>query len=111
VKFVFATNRPDHGLEPDLLARLSVIHLAPLSERRADIPHLFTHLLDQSFKAQNLPVEPTRAEIKTVHQVALMFDRFPRQNVRGLITVTDTIASQIAAGVPPKPQSPWASVT
>ncbi len=104
VKFVFATNRPGpyYDLEPDLLARLTVVNLPPLKQRIADIPDLFASMLRLSLRNAGCDLEPTMSTIEPPHHISLMMDGCERVNVRGLIAVADYIAAQVAMGVPPK---------
>ncbi|MCP4603797.1 MAG: FHA domain-containing protein [Proteobacteria bacterium] len=104
VQFLFASNEPvpTFGLERDLLARLRVVALAPLSERLADIPTIFDHLLTKALKEKDQKAEPIMELLTAEHYQKLMLHGFKRDNVRGLIDITDRITSDIAMGSDPQ---------
>jgi DNA-binding NtrC family response regulator len=104
VRFVFATNQPGptYGLEPDLLARLDVIELPPLSERVADIPRIFEHLMRKNVWKAHLELSMVMEYVTTPHYLALMFDGMKETNVRGLLTIVNDIVAILVEEYPPK---------
>lgn len=100
-RFVFASNAPlpSFGLAPDLLARLRVIPILPLKERKADIPVLFDHLLLTALERHREAPLPVLEILAADHYESLLLDGFAEDNVRGLIDLGDRIATRVAAGV------------
>lgn len=104
VLFIFAANipGPSYGLAPDLLARLRVVRVPPLTERTADIPTIFNHVLRAALSRQQLEHGPVMSLLKGDHYETLCLDGFPDDNVRGLIDLADRLATRVAAGVAPE---------
>ncbi len=104
VRFVLASNEggDTKGLAHDLYARLRIVTLPPLSERRADIPEIFVQLLKHSLQEHKIPAAPVIAALGADHFEALCLDGFESDNVRGLTDLTDRIATRIAVGRAPK---------
>ena len=102
VRFVLATNEPapTYGLAHDLLNRLMVVNVPALSERVADIPGIFDHLLKRAFEKAGLD-SPAEDMIDADHYEALMIDGFEKDNVRGLKDIADRIAAKINTGANP----------
>lgn len=103
-RFILASNQegPTRGLAHDLFARLRMVQLPPLSERRADIPSIFDTVLDRALKAQQQDPAAVQAILRAKHYEALCLDGFPLQNIRGLIDVAERIASYLAIGRNPE---------
>lgn len=104
VRLVFATNEPlspeglTEGLAPDLQARLHVVKVPPLAERRADVPAIFLHALGVAAAAAGVDAAPFVAELGADHFEALCLADWTDRNVRGLASLAaETIA---AAGSP-----------
>lgn len=100
VRFVFATNQPPpaYDLAHDLLARLRVVPVPSLSDRVADIPAIFIHVLTASLSRQEIPLAEVLPILRGDHFEVLCLDRFPKDNVRGLIDLSDRLATRMAAG-------------
>lgn len=103
VLFVFASNEdpPRYGLAKDVLARLRIVTIPPLNERRADIPEIFTHLLAQRLDALGCEVAEVFSRLSTSNYEALCLDEFP-DNVRGLIDIASRVASDVYEGRDPR---------
>jgi len=103
LRFVLASNAPapTYGLAHDILARLRVVHIPPLSERLADIPSIFNHLLVTALKKQGLRLDILNIFEADDYEI-LCLDSFEDKNVRDLIDITDRIATRIASGTPPE---------
>ena len=102
VRFVFASNQapPDYGLAHDLLARLRVVRILPLSERVADIPEIFTAVLNDVLRQRGLSSPAVFQELGSAHYEAMCLDGFGENNVRGIIDIADRIASMLSSGYP-----------
>jgi len=100
VQFIFASNAPapDYELAHDILARLRVVTIPPLSERRADIPTIFNAVLKKQLSQHNIPTRIIR-NIKADHYESLCLDSFPSDNVRGLVDLADRLATRIVTGI------------
>ncbi len=103
VRFLFASNEPapSFSLERDLLARLRVVAIPPLSERPADIPSIFDHVLTKALERTGSPAGPVLLLLTASHYESLMLDGFKEDNVRGLMDIADRIATRIASGTEP----------
>jgi len=103
VRLVLSSNMPGplFGLAHDLLSRLRVIQIPPLTERVADIPAIFDTLLHQSLMRQKITVEPVMSSLGADHYETLCIDGFVQDNVRGLIDLADRISTKIRSGVQP----------
>lgn len=101
VHFVLASNAPapTFDLAHDLLARLRVVKIPPLSDRTADVPAIFDAVLRSSLKKYDLPVDGVFRQLTTDHYEALCLEGFKDENVRGLGDIADRIATRIAAGI------------
>ena len=103
IRFVLASNKKGktNGLVKDLYNRLRVVDIPPLAQRRADIPELFTHLLDKAFDAQGISAPPAADLLRQAHYESLMLDGFEDANIRGLIGIADKIATRAATDASP----------
>ena len=103
IRFVMASNAPDpyHSMAHDLFARLRLISIPPLSERRADIPTIFDHVLAQKLAGYDIPLMSVLPCLKGDHYALLCQDAFPADNVRGLIDLADRISTKIASDTSP----------
>ncbi len=103
VRFVFASNEPppSFSLARDLLARLRVVTIPPLTDRPADIPSIFDHVLEKALERTGSPAGPVLSLLTASHYESLMLDGFKEDNVRGLIDIADRIATRIASGTEP----------
>lgn len=79
VALIFATNVPiDSGdLAPDLVARLQVIHVPPLAERRADLPAIFLAALSKAARPRGMPPAELIAHVDADHAGALCLGEHP----------------------------------
>ncbi len=104
VQFVMASNvpGPQYGLVKDLLARLRVVHIPPLSERLADIPAIFDNVMDLASKRQGVELRQVIEALNTVHYEELMLDGFREDNVRGLLDMADRVVTRCARGAAPR---------
>jgi DNA-binding NtrC family response regulator len=102
VRFVLASNMtpPTYGLADDLLARLRIVRLPPLSERLADIPLIFRVLLQRAFGAHDIDVKAQEL-LGPQHLEELCLHGFRRSNVRGLVDLSERIATRVAVGTAP----------
>ncbi len=102
VRFILASNAPPptYELAPDLLARLRVVPILPLSQRIADIPDIFNRALEKSFTQHGTDVQKVVSLLSADHYETLCLDGFPNDNIRGLLDIADRIGSSIATGVP-----------
>jgi DNA-binding NtrC family response regulator len=113
VRLVFATNEPlapggdVEGLAPDLLARLRLVSIPPLSERRADVPAIFLHALAGAAAAAGVDAAPFVAELGADHFEALCLEDWTGRNVRGLASLA---TEMIAAADTASPESPATAV-
>ena len=100
VRFVFASNEPGpgYGIEQDLLARLRVVNIPPLSKRKADIPDIFSHLLYCACEDAGINELKLVNAIGAFHYEVMMTDGFEENNVRGLVDIIDRIISKVRAG-------------
>lgn len=100
VRFVMASNSdgPMASMAHDLFARLRLVRMPSLRERRADIPAIFDYMLQK--KLDTFGIAPTAVSpcLKGEHYELLCLDGFEHDNVRGLIDIADRIATKIAAG-------------
>ncbi len=103
VSFIFASNAggPTYMLAEDLLARLRVISLPYLHQRRADIPQLFHYFLSEELKRLGIPPETVISCFQAQHHEILCFENFHADNMRGLIDVSLRIAGYINNGKTP----------
>lgn len=100
VRFLLASNDPQ-SIAPDLLGRLrQSLALSPLSERRADIPGIFNHILKTKLESYGISEKPIHAHLKGRHYELMCLDGFLRYNVRGIRQVADIIATKIGTGTP-----------
>ncbi len=104
VRFVFASNvpGPDHGLAHDLLARLRLVGIPALGDRRADVPAIFKDVLERALGHHGVGKDEVIPILSGDHYETLMLDGFKENNVRGLIDLADRIATRIEAGTEPK---------
>ena len=72
-----------------------------VGQRRADIPELFTLLLDKAFDAQGISAPPAADLLRQAHYESLMLDGFEDANIRGLIGIADKIATRAATDASP----------
>jgi DNA-binding NtrC family response regulator len=102
VRFVLASNEPGpgRGLAPDLYNRLREVSVPRLAHRRADIPSIFRHLLEQEIDRAGLDLDAEEL-LNEYHYEALILDGFEMDNVRGLNDVAERIATRIASGAEP----------
>lgn len=102
--FVLASNAPapDYGLTRDLLARLRVTIVPPLTDRIADIPEIFRHALEGALARNRSDAEEVLALIEADHFEAMCLDGFQDDNVRGILDLADRLASKIATGTSPR---------
>lgn len=100
IRVVMGSNReaPSYGLARDLLARLRIVPIPPISERIADIPTIFDHWLQKILDKLSLKIEDVKPEIKARHYESMVIDGFKKDNIRGLIDLADKIATRIGAG-------------
>jgi transcriptional regulator with AAA-type ATPase domain len=103
VRLILASNEPSplFGLAKDLVQRLRVVDIPPLSRRRADIPSLFTHMLEKSLKSVDADAPPVDKLIEVEHCQSMILDGFEAGNVRELIDLADRIATRIESGADP----------
>ncbi len=103
VQFVLASNAPGptHSLAEDLLARLRAVRIPPLSERLADIPSIFDHIMRFTLRSFGLDGVEIAKLLSADHYESLCLDGFPGSNVRGLVDLADRIATRIKAGAEP----------
>ena len=100
-RFIFGANEPapDYGLAPDLLARLRVVEVLPLSERIADIPTIFNHLLERALERHKVSSRKVMPFFCGEHYEMLCLDKFEKDNVRGIVDLADRLATRMAEGV------------
>ncbi len=104
VRFVMASNERDlsHAIAPDLLGRVRrSIEIPPLSERRADIPSIFDHVLKKKLEQYDISAQSVMPHLHGEHYALMCQHGFQTYNVRGLRQVADIIATRIFAGTPP----------
>lgn len=103
IRFVLASNAPppDHGLAHDLLARLRLGRIPPLSERVADIPDIFTNALERALAQHRLKADDVLPLLGGDHFEAMCLDGFETDNVRGILDLTDRLLSKLVTGVTP----------
>jgi DNA polymerase III delta prime subunit len=103
VRFILASNETGEtrGLVHDLFARLRLVTILPLAQRRADIPDIFVEILKKYLRYQNIDSQSVVKLISADHMEALLLDGFPKDNVRGLVNLADRISTRIAAGSHP----------
>ena len=104
VRFVLATNdsASNYGLAHDLVARMSVVPIATLKERVADIPDIFKYILYKMFKVNGLDPSPVLREILADHFECLCLDGFEFDNTRGIIKLSREIVDGIITGASPR---------
>lgn len=102
VRFVMASNSagPMASMAHDLFARLRLVNMPSLNERRADIPAIFDYVLQKKLDAFDIAPTSVTPCLKGEHYELLCLDGFENDNVRGLIDIADRIATKIAAGTP-----------
>lgn len=102
VRMVLASNAggETRGLADDLFARLRQVDLSPLCQRRADIPDIFLALLMEQLVRHKIDPTSVLPQLKADFMEAMILDGFPRDNVRGLLNLSDRIATAVAAGKP-----------
>jgi DNA-binding NtrC family response regulator len=97
VRFVFASNAAteNYGLAHDFLARMRVVDIAPLTQRVADIPDIFRHVL--AVRMAHAGIEPAEVvnALNADHYELLCLDGFPEFNVRGLIRLSQDIIDEL----------------
>jgi len=100
VRLILASNMagPDHGLAHDLLARLRVVEIPPLAERAADVPIIFEAVLRDGLARHGLETDEVWGLLGGDHFEALCLDGFWTDNVRGLVDLSDRLATRLAAG-------------
>lgn len=100
VRLILASNMPgpDHGLAHDLLARLRVVALGPLAERAADVPTIFQTVLREGFGRLGVDADKVLNLLGGDHFESLCLDGFHTDNVRGLVDLSDRLATRLAAG-------------
>lgn len=99
VRLVLASNdlSETRGIKNDLYRRMREVCIPPLSERRADIPSLFNHLLVASFIKTGIKNPKQVLEsISVEYYEALCLDGFENENVRGLRDITEDIVNELA---------------
>ncbi len=103
VHFIFASNAsaPSYSLAHDLLARLRVVRLPPLTERVADVPAIFNAVLGAELNDRKVLKEKVFSLLSGDHYEALCLDGFSKENVRGLVDLADRITTRIASGIDP----------
>jgi hypothetical protein len=103
-RFVFASNEspPNYGLAHDLVARLRVVEIPPLSARVADIPTIFRQVAKRSLERLGEPTAPLLDLLSADHFEILCLHKFPNNNVRGLISIANDIADEIKWGSHPE---------
>jgi DNA-binding NtrC family response regulator len=99
VRFVFATNKdaPDYGIEHDLLARLSVVEIPPLSDRKADIPAIFMAVMEKARRSLDISSRVSD-HIFADHIETLCIDGCRCGNVRHMQRLAEQICGLIAMG-------------
>lgn len=104
VRFILASNQdgPTRGLAHDLFARLRMVELPSLSERRADIPSIFEKVLEKAFARQKQRLDIIHPLLRAKHYEALCLEGFAVQNIRGLIDAAERIATALAVGKSPE---------
>lgn len=109
VRLVLATNLPladvsgdgADALAPDLVARVHVVCIAPLAERRADTPTLFLHALRRAAKDASFAPEPLEAALGAEVFEALCLADWSERNVRGLqLLAAEVVAAVVSAADP-----------
>jgi DNA-binding NtrC family response regulator len=108
VRLILASNssEPAFGLASDLLSRLHVANLPPLSERIADVPELLCGFLRSYATSRGLNEGPLLAALKGDHYEALCLARFHQGNVRQLQDLASRIVAKAVLG-----QTPHEAVT
>lgn len=103
VRFVMASNAdsPMDSMAHDLFARLRLIPMLSLRERKSDIPSIFNYVLQKKLAGFDIPSVSVLPCLKGEHYELLCLDGFQTDNVRGLIDIADRIATKIAAGAAP----------
>jgi len=104
VRFVLASNEPgrSHGLPRDLRARLRVVEVPGLGDRRSDVPEIFDHLLERELKRVGLEEQKLDQLVSVHHYQALILDGFEDDNVRGLHDIAERIATRASGGTAPR---------
>jgi DNA-binding NtrC family response regulator len=102
VRFVMASNAesPSDSMAHDLFARLRLVTMPSLKDRRGDIPSIFDHVLQKKLEAYDIPQTSVMPCLKGEHYELLCVDGFDLDNVRGLIDIADRIATKIATKTP-----------
>ncbi|MBI2898455.1 MAG: sigma 54-interacting transcriptional regulator [Deltaproteobacteria bacterium] len=99
VRIVFATNVPitaepsDEAIASDLVARLFMVEVPSLAQRRADVPALFVSALDRAARAQGFDAATIRAVLKADHFEALCLADWTDRNVRALENLAAEVGS------------------
>ena len=103
VRFILASNIEDDtaGLAHDLFARLRVVRIPSLKERRADIPSIFSAVMTAMAAARQIDAAPLISHMGGDHMETLCLEEFERDNIRGLIDVADRILSEVETGAVP----------
>jgi DNA-binding NtrC family response regulator len=98
VRFLFASNEPG-AIAPDLLGRLRQSPVMPsLTERRADIPGIFNHVLKKKLESYGISEMSVEPFLKGQHYELLCLNGFEKYNVRGIKHFADIIAAGIGTG-------------
>lgn len=88
-----SADRASLPLAPDLLARLTVVQIPSLAERRADVPAIFQHALGRAAAAAAVPLAPIEAALGPDAYEALCLADWSGRNVRGL----EELAAELVA--------------
>jgi hypothetical protein len=102
VRFVFASNAAteNYGLTHDFLARMRVVEMPPLTQRIADIPDIFRHVLTARLEHAGIEPAETINALNADHCELLCLDGFPEFNVRGLIRLSLDIIDELRSTPP-----------
>jgi len=103
VRLVFATNLAPEAPEiaPDLVARLGVVTMPPLSERRADVPDIFAHVLARAAGERGVDPAGWLDVLGGDHFEALCLADLAGKNVRALEALAEEILAIGRSGADP----------
>lgn len=98
-RLVFGTNQPlgTEDLAPDLVARLHVVRVPSLDERRADVPEIFVHALRRAAALRSTPAEPLESSLGADHFEALCLEDHEGTNVRDLEALAHELVARLLA--------------
>lgn len=98
-RLVFGTNVPlgTDELAPDLVARLHVVPVPALEDRRADVPEIFLHALRRAAAARSTSSAALEGALGADHFEALCVADHEGTNVRALEALAHEIVARVVA--------------